>query len=186
MSYENTAMGKYVAKDLEQLVDQARVLLDEQIRVVKDMHDKLNNRINDGDLKHASTEEVNRHLHNYYNKLYEIKNLERVKKTYATCWEPIMGHYYVVFIGNFMFTCGDGSWCDEDEIFISRSGEGLTFENAYEPSESYNKARHEWQEEKASYFDSEKWHFKRLVWGERYDSTSADFSDFRVTAKSAA
>jgi len=183
--YESTAMGKYVAKDLEQLVDQARVLLDEQIRVVKDMTSTLNNRINEGDLKHASREEVNRCISEYYNKLYEIKNLERVKKTHTIFWEPIMAHYYVVFIGDFMFTCGDGGWYGEDEIFISRSGEGLTFENTYKPSESYEKARYDWQEEKASYFDSERWHFKRLVWGERYSSTAADFSDFYVTAKSA-
>lgn len=181
-------MGKCVAKDLELVVNKARVLLDAQIKEVKEIWTEANQRLNEGDLKNASTEARNKYIESVYNKIYEIKNLERVKKTHEY-WEPVMAHYYVVFVDDFMVTCGTGNserkdWADESEMFIHRSSEGLTFENAYEPSKSYLDNRWDWVD--ASFFDSDKWHFKRLVWGDRYDSTEADFSDFYVTVKKAA
>ena len=154
--------------EMNAIVEDAWNCLDEQIKTIKSLNAKLH-----GDIENGKAD-VNQLLSNYYNKIAEIKQMDKVKKL-TDCPEPYSSHYYVHFAHGFVFLRGTGDWLKEDEMIIKRT-EG-SFDDRYQPDPTYDK----WDDEDDNFFTSDKFTYKRLAWGERCDKIFEP--DFLVTLK---
>ena len=160
-------MAKYNSFELDVIVEDAWNVLDEEIKTVKSLNSKLRE-----DIENGKTD-VNQLLSDYYNKIAEIKQLDKIKK-FTNCPEPYLAHYYVHFAHGFVFLRGIGDWLSENEMIIKRT-EG-SFEDRYQPDPNYDK----WKDDK-NFFTSNKFVYKRLAWGERCEKLFEP--DFHITKK---
>ena len=149
-------MAKYNSFELNVIVEDAWNVLDEEIKTVKNLNSKLREDIENGNGK----TDVNQLLSDYYNKIAEIKQLDKIKK-FTNCPEPYLAHYYVHFAHGFVFLRGTGDWLSENEMIIKRT-EG-SFEDRYQPDPNYDK----WKDDDKNFFASNKCVYKRLDWRER-------------------
>lgn len=163
-------MAKYNSFEMNAIVEDAWNVLDEQIKTVKSLNSKLREDIENGNGK----ADVNQLLSDYYNKIAEIKQLDKIKK-FTNCPEPYLAHYYVYFTHGFAFLRGIGDWLSENEMIIKRT-EG-SFEDRYQPEDSYDK----WKDDDKNFFTSDKFVYKRLAWGERCEKLFEP--DFHITKK---
>ena len=160
-------MAKYNSFELNVIVEDAWNVLDEEIKTIKSLNSKLRE-----DIENGKTD-VNQLLSDYYNKIAEIKQLDKIKK-FTNCPEPYLAHYYVHFTHGFVFLRGTGDWLSENEMIIKRT-EG-SFEDRYQPDPNYDK----WKDDK-NFFTSNKFVYKRLAWGERCEKLFEP--DFHITKK---
>lgn len=163
-------MAKYNSFELNVIVEDAWNVLDEEIKTVKNLNSKLREDIENGNGK----TDVNQLLSDYYNKIAEIKQLDKIKK-FTNCPEPYLAHYYVHFAHGFVFLRGTGDWLSENEMIIKRT-EG-SFEDRYQPDPNYDK----WKDDDKNFFTSNKFVYKRLAWGERCEKLFEP--DFHITKK---
>ena len=161
-------MAKYNSFEINTVVEDAWNMLDKQINTVKnlsaELHEDINNRKAD----------VNQLLTNYYNKLAEIKQMDKIKKL-TDYPESYLSHYYVYFTHGFVFLRGTGDWLSENEMIIKRT-KG-TFDDRYQPDPTYD----QWKDEDDNFFTSDKFTYKRLAWGERCENIFEP--DFLITKK---
>ena len=163
-------MAKYNSFELNVIVEDAWNVLDEEIKTVKSLNSKLREDIENGNGK----TDVNQLLSDYYNKIAEIKQLDKIKK-FTNYPEPYLAHYYVHFAHGFVFLRGIGDWLSENEMIIKRT-EG-SFEDRYQPDPNYDK----WKDDDKNFFTSNKFVYKRLAWGERCEKLFEP--DFHITKK---
>ena len=161
-------MVKYNSFEMNAIVEDAWNVLDGQIKTIKSLSSKLHEDIENGKA------DVNQLLSNYYNKIAEIKQLDKINKL-TNCPEPYLAHYSVYFAHGFVFLRGTGDWLKEDEMIIKRT-KG-SFEDRYQPDSTYDK----WEDDDKNFFTSDKFTYKRLAWGERCDKIFEP--DFLVTLK---
>ena len=161
-------MAKYNSFELNVIVEDAWNVLDEEIKTVKSLNSKLRE-----DIENGKTD-VNQLLSDYYNKIAEIKQLDKIKK-FTNYPEPYLAHYYVHFAHGFVFLRGIGDWLSENEMIIKRT-EG-SFEDRYQPDPNYDK----WKDDDKNFFTSNKFVYKRLAWGERCEKLFEP--DFHITKK---
>ena len=161
-------MAKYNSFELNVIVEDAWNVLDEEIKTVKSLNSKLRE-----DIENGKTD-VNQLLSDYYNKIAEIKQLDKIKK-FTNYPEPYLAHYYVHFAHGFVFLRGIGDWLSENEMIIKRT-EG-SFEDRYQPDSNYDK----WKDDDKNFFTSNKFVYKRLAWGERCEKLFEP--DFHITKK---
>ena len=161
-------MAKYNSFELNVIVEDAWNVLDEEIKTVKNLNSKLRE-----DIENGKTD-GNQLLSDYYNKIAEIKQLDKIKK-FTNCPEPYLAHYYVHFAHGFVFLRGIGDWLSENEMIIKRT-EG-SFEDRYQPDPNYDK----WKDDDKNFFTSNKFVYKRLAWGERCEKLFEP--DFHITKK---
>ena len=161
-------MAKYNSFELNVIVEDAWNVLDEEIKTVKSLNSKLRE-----DIENGKTD-VDQLLSDYYNKIAEIKQLDKIKK-FTNCPEPYLAHYYVHFAHGFVFLRGIGDWLSENEMIIKRT-EG-SFEDRYQPDPNYDK----WKDNDKNFFTSNKFVYKRLAWGERCEKLFEP--DFHITKK---
>ena len=161
-------MAKYNSFELNIIVEDAWNVLDEEIKTVKSLNSKLRE-----DIENGKTD-VNQLLSDYYNKIAEIKQFDKIKK-FTNCLEPYLAHYYVHFTHGFVFLRGIGDWLSENEMIIKRTFS--SFEDRYQPDPNYDK----WKDDDKNFFTSNKFVYKRLAWGERCEKLFEP--DFHITKK---
>ena len=161
-------MVKYNSFEINSIVEDAWNILDEQIKNVKSLNAKLHEDIENGKA------DVNQLLSDYYNKIAEIKELDKIRK-FTEFPEPYLAHYYVYFAHGLVFLRGIGDWLSENEMIIKRT-KG-SFDDRYQSDPTYDK----WKDDDDNFFTSDKFTYKRLAWGERCDKIFEP--DFLVTIK---
>ena len=154
--------------EMNAIVEGAWNVLDEQIKNIKSLNAKLHEDIENGKA------DVNQLLSDYYNKIAEIKELDKIRK-FTEFPEPYLAHYYVYFAHGLVFLRGIGDWLSENEMIIKRT-KG-SFEDRYQPDPTYDK----WKDDNKNFFTSDKFVYKRLAWGERCEKLFEP--DFHVTLK---
>ena len=161
-------MNRINCKQMDALVERAWSMLDAQIEEIKNLYDEMH-AIPDQDPRKENA------MHEYFHKLHQIKNYEKIKECTDTP-QPYVAHYYIIFIEGFAFLRGTGDWLAVDEMIIKRT-KGK-FSEVYQPDADYDKYAFDSDHQ---FFKSEKFLYKRLAWGERCDKIFTP--DFLVVRK---
>lgn len=165
-------MGKITGKEMDVIVEKAFKLLAERQLKRKQLHDEVV-------AKKITTPEQ------YFEKVLELEPVREIKE-HTDYWEAAVAHYCNVFV--------DGFWCQEvvkgdswdngrAEISIRRTHQiPGSLDDAYEPGTEYAEGRKIFRDEKYSFFDSDKYFYRRCAWGESAEKDGK--IDFCVSMKS--